>query len=203
MLSDAAKLQVALVALAAVVSAQLGGVNLPPCAETCILESQTTCVLGIDDINCLCHDQTYLTQASQCIHNTCTGSDLDNARQSADQLCASVGVTLTSSASSTSTSSTGSSSSSSSSSNSGSGTKTSSGSSPSSSSSSQSASSTNTSTCSGGGSGCGGENPDNAIPNSTSPPGSPSPSASSNAKPRASAGFGSLIGAAVTMLLLS
>jgi CFEM-containing surface protein len=77
-------------ALAAVANAQ----SAPACATTCVAQTPTSC--SESDISCLCHDQNFITQATQCILVNCKGSDLTAAEQFAQQLCETVGVTLTS-----------------------------------------------------------------------------------------------------------
>jgi len=67
----------------------------PACATNCVNNTPSTCT-NKTDVNCLCHDDDFITKATQCILTTCQGNDVQASEQFAQQLCAAVGVTLTS-----------------------------------------------------------------------------------------------------------
>ncbi|KZT00727.1 uncharacterized protein LAESUDRAFT_665566 [Laetiporus sulphureus 93-53] len=80
--------------------------SLPTCADTCLTNANLDGCNASDD-SCLCNDKTFVDSVTSCIESACTGSDLTEAEEYAQQLCLAVGVTLTaSSAASTSGSAT-------------------------------------------------------------------------------------------------
>ncbi|MCJ1250250.1 Mucin-13 [Trapelia coarctata] len=95
-----------LAALAApLVSAQsLNG--LPTCAETAAISALGSTGCGLTDFACICKNSAFLTSLQPQVAAACSPSDLAAALTFAQQLCASVGVTLTISGSSPSAPST-------------------------------------------------------------------------------------------------
>ncbi|KAL0581430.1 hypothetical protein V5O48_000584, partial [Marasmius crinis-equi] len=82
--------------------------NIPTCALTCISGGNTG-GCSSTDTKCLCTNQDFINSAVACINKNCQGSDVDAARNTAEQLCSTAGVSLTiPSGSATSGSSTGS-----------------------------------------------------------------------------------------------
>jgi len=68
----------------------------PACATNCVNNTPSSKCTNKTDVNCLCHDDDFITKATQCILTTCQGNDVQASEQFAQQLCAAVGVTLTS-----------------------------------------------------------------------------------------------------------
>ncbi|OJA13919.1 hypothetical protein AZE42_08575, partial [Rhizopogon vesiculosus] len=75
---------------------------LPNCASTCLADADYGTCASTDD-TCLCNSPAFINSTTTCIQATCTGSDLTNAEEASQALCAAVGVTLTASSSSTGT----------------------------------------------------------------------------------------------------
>jgi len=88
------------------VSAAVSSRQLPNCALSC-LASGPLGNCASNDNACLCRNTAFITETTQCIEQSCSGSDLTEAEQYSQQLCEAVGVTLTSTP--TASSSTGSS----------------------------------------------------------------------------------------------
>ncbi|KAH7910722.1 hypothetical protein BJ138DRAFT_1152258 [Hygrophoropsis aurantiaca] len=83
-------------ALSVVSAATFTPRQLPNCAAACLAEANYG-GCNSDDDTCLCNSQVFIQSSTQCIQQTCTGSDLTTAESDAQQLCLAVGVTLTSS----------------------------------------------------------------------------------------------------------
>ncbi|KAG6840157.1 hypothetical protein C0991_008504, partial [Blastosporella zonata] len=80
-------------------SASIIARQIPSCADNCLFGSNVN--LGgcsSTDNVCLCNSQVFVSTSTTCIESACSGKDLQTAISVAQQLCASVGVTLTSSA---------------------------------------------------------------------------------------------------------
>ncbi|KAE9405595.1 hypothetical protein BT96DRAFT_1015561 [Gymnopus androsaceus JB14] len=78
-------------------------VTFPPCSQMCLATASLgSCQQGDD--TCLCNTPAFVSSTADCIAASCTGSDLTEADQAAEQLCLAVGVKLTVTVSSTATS---------------------------------------------------------------------------------------------------
>jgi len=66
----------------------------PPCALNCIATSDLSGCASSADFQCLCGKQGFLQTSQTCIRNSCTGSDLTEALDTSQELCAAIGVTL-------------------------------------------------------------------------------------------------------------
>ncbi|KIK02556.1 hypothetical protein K443DRAFT_515923 [Laccaria amethystina LaAM-08-1] len=85
---------VALAAASASASTLFGRQSIPACAGKCIASANLGGCAATDNA-CLCRSQAFLSTAIPCVEMTCTGSDLAEAKNAAEQLCLAVGVTLT------------------------------------------------------------------------------------------------------------
>ncbi|KAF4603037.1 hypothetical protein EYR38_003442 [Pleurotus pulmonarius] len=75
------------------------------CSLTCLDPTQSVNGCGPTDNACLCRDDAFISNTTECINTSCTGDDITNAQAAARSLCAAVGVTLTSTPASAPTSS--------------------------------------------------------------------------------------------------
>ncbi|KZV64000.1 hypothetical protein PENSPDRAFT_669323 [Peniophora sp. CONT] len=90
----------AVVALFFAASASAATLNLskrdyPSCANTCLVNPDLGGCDSATDLTCVCHSQTFIDSTSECIAKSCSGSDLDQANETARQACLAVGVTIT------------------------------------------------------------------------------------------------------------
>ncbi|KAL5520867.1 hypothetical protein ACEPAF_2870 [Sanghuangporus sanghuang] len=68
--------------------------TVPQCALTCIADADLGDCSATDNA-CLCNNQQFVSSTSSCIQSSCSGDDLQNAIEFAQETCESVGVTLT------------------------------------------------------------------------------------------------------------
>ncbi|VDC05269.1 unnamed protein product [Peniophora sp. CBMAI 1063] len=90
----------AVVALFFAASASAATLNLskrdyPSCANTCLVNPDLGGCDSASDLTCVCHSQTFIDSTSACIAKACSGSDLDQANETARDACLAVGVTIT------------------------------------------------------------------------------------------------------------
>jgi len=71
--------------------------TFPSCAESCIANADIGSCDPSDD-TCLCNTPSFVSSTAACISSSCTGNDLTQADEAAEQLCLAVGVTLSSTA---------------------------------------------------------------------------------------------------------
>ncbi|KIK68409.1 hypothetical protein GYMLUDRAFT_35824 [Collybiopsis luxurians FD-317 M1] len=68
--------------------------TFPPCSQSCLTSADFGSCNPTDD-TCLCKSPAFISSTASCIASSCTGNDLTEANQAAQQLCLAVGVTLT------------------------------------------------------------------------------------------------------------
>ncbi|MCJ1480594.1 hypothetical protein MMC06_000749 [Schaereria dolodes] len=69
--------------------------GLPACAETPAVSALGSSGCALTDIKCICEDTSFLDNLAPAVEAVCDASDLQKTLVFAQQLCASVGVTLT------------------------------------------------------------------------------------------------------------
>ncbi|KXN88445.1 hypothetical protein AN958_07355 [Leucoagaricus sp. SymC.cos] len=78
-------------ATASFVSRQDG---IPGCALQCVQSAMSQDSCGADEA-CLCRSDKFVQSSTSCVSSTCQGDDVQTSLDIAQQLCASLGVTLT------------------------------------------------------------------------------------------------------------
>ncbi|KNZ79256.1 hypothetical protein J132_03731 [Termitomyces sp. J132] len=93
-------LALSLLSLASAVCASLvPRQTIPQCASACLFGPDVDLDgCSVTDNLCLCKSAPFISRSTSCIESACSGNDLQTALTVAQQLCASVGVTLTSAA---------------------------------------------------------------------------------------------------------
>ncbi|KAI0033014.1 hypothetical protein K488DRAFT_85311 [Vararia minispora EC-137] len=68
----------------------------PSCANPCLVNPNLGGCSSASDLTCVCNSNVFISSTSQCFNQHCSGADLDQANQTAQQACLAAGVTLTS-----------------------------------------------------------------------------------------------------------
>ncbi|KAJ3559787.1 hypothetical protein NM688_g129 [Phlebia brevispora] len=69
--------------------------TFPSCANICVLDPSNTFGCSPTDDLCLCNNQQYIQEVTQCFNDNCSPSDAQSAEYLVQQICLQLGVTLT------------------------------------------------------------------------------------------------------------